>query len=39
MFDFLEPVFFALFAIGIIAAGAAVVPLPRITAQAPLMAL
>jgi NADH-quinone oxidoreductase subunit J len=39
MFDFLEPFFFALFAIGIIGAGAAVVTLRRITAQALLMAL
>jgi NADH-quinone oxidoreductase subunit J len=39
MFDFLEPFFFALFALGIIGAGAAVVLLRRITAQALLMAL
>ncbi len=39
MFDFFEPFFFALFAIGIIGAGAAVVTLRRITAQALLMAL
>jgi len=38
MFDFLEPLFFALFALGIIGAGAAVVLLRRITAQALLMA-
>lgn len=38
MFDLLEPVFFALFAIGVIGAGAAVVTLRRITAQALLMA-
>jgi NADH-quinone oxidoreductase subunit J len=39
VFDFLEPFFFALFALGIIGAGAAVVTLRRITAQALLMAL
>ncbi|HEV2249919.1 MAG TPA: NADH-quinone oxidoreductase subunit J [Candidatus Limnocylindria bacterium] len=39
MFDFFEPLFFALFAIGVIGAGAAVVVLRRITAQALLMAL
>ena len=39
MFDFLEPFFFGLFALGIIGAGAAVVTLRRITAQALLMAL
>lgn len=39
MFDFLEPLFFALFAVGIIGAGACVVLLRRITAQALLMAL
>lgn len=39
MFDFLEPLFFALFALGIIGAGACVVVLRRITAQALLMAL
>lgn len=39
MFDFFEPFFFALFTIGIIGAGAAVVTLRRITAQALLMAL
>jgi NADH-quinone oxidoreductase subunit J len=39
MFDFLEPFFFALFALGIIGSGAAVVLLRRITAQALLMAL
>ena len=38
MFDFFEPLFFALFALGIIGAGAAVVTLRRITAQALLMA-
>jgi NADH-quinone oxidoreductase subunit J len=38
MFDFLEPLFFALFALGIIGAGACVVLLRRITAQALLMA-
>ncbi len=37
--DFLEPVFFALFALGIIGAGLCVVVLRRITAQALLMAL
>jgi len=37
--DFLEPVVFAILAIGIIAAGTAVVTLRRITAQALLMAL
>jgi len=37
--DFLEPFFFALFALGIIGAGTAVVVLRRITAQALLMAL
>ena len=39
MFDFLGPFFFGLFALGIIGAGAAVVTLRRITAQALLMAL
>ena len=39
MFDFFEPLFFALFALGIIGSGAAVVLLRRITAQALLMAL
>lgn len=39
MFDFLEPLIFGLLAAGIIAAGAAVVFLRRITAQALLMAL
>ena len=39
MFDFLEPFFFALFALGIIGAGASVVLLRQITAQALLMAL
>ncbi len=38
MFDFFEPFFFVLFTIGIIGAGAAVVMLRRITAQALLMA-
>ena len=38
MFDFFEPLFFALFALGIIGAGACVVLLRRITAQALLMA-
>jgi len=38
MFDFFEPLFFALFALGIIGAGAAVVLMRRITAQALLMA-
>ena len=38
MFDFFEPVLFALFALGIIGAGACVVLLRRITAQALLMA-
>ena len=38
MFDFFEPLFFALFAIGIIGAGTCVVMLRRITAQALLMA-
>lgn len=38
MFDFFEPLFFALFALGIIGSGAAVVLLRRITAQALLMA-
>ncbi|MDQ6858485.1 MAG: NADH-quinone oxidoreductase subunit J [Chloroflexota bacterium] len=37
--DFLEPFFFALFALGIIGAGLCVVVLRRITAQALLMAL
>jgi NADH-quinone oxidoreductase subunit J len=37
--DFLEPVFFALFSLGIIGAGLCVVVLRRITAQALLMAL
>lgn len=39
MFDFFEPLFFALFGLGIIGSGAAVVLLRRITAQALLMAL
>jgi NADH-quinone oxidoreductase subunit J len=39
MFDVLEPFFFAVFALGIIGAGACVVILRRITAQALLMAL
>lgn len=39
MFDILEPFFFALFALGVIGAGAAVVLLRRITAQALFMAL
>jgi NADH-quinone oxidoreductase subunit J len=39
MFDFLQPLLFAFFALGIIGAGAAVVTLRRITAQALLMAL
>ena len=39
MFDLLEPFFFALFALGIIGAGASVVLLRQITAQALLMAL
>jgi NADH-quinone oxidoreductase subunit J len=39
MFDILEPLLFVLFALGIIAAGAGVVLLRRITAQALLMAL
>ena len=39
MFDIFEPFFFALFALGIIGAGACVVVLRRITAQALLMAL
>ncbi len=39
MFDFLEPLFFALLAAGVIGAGIAVVVLRRITAQALLMAL
>ena len=39
MFDLLEPLFFVLFSIGIIGAGAGVVLLRRITAQALLMAL
>jgi NADH-quinone oxidoreductase subunit J len=39
MFDILEPFFFALFAVGIIGAGACVVILRRITAQALFMAL
>lgn len=39
MFDFLEPLIFALLAVGIIGAGACVVLLRRITAQALLMAL
>jgi NADH-quinone oxidoreductase subunit J len=39
MFDVLEPLFFALFALGVIGAGACVVILRRITAQALLMAL
>jgi NADH-quinone oxidoreductase subunit J len=39
MFDILEPFFFVLFALGIIVAGACVVTLRRITAQALLMAL
>jgi NADH-quinone oxidoreductase subunit J len=38
VFDFFEPFFFALFALGIIGAGACVVLLRRITAQALLMA-
>ena len=38
MFDFFEPLFFALVALGIIGAGACVVLLRRITAQALLMA-
>ena len=39
MFDFLEPLIFGLLAAGIIAAGASVVLMRRITAQALLMAL
>jgi NADH-quinone oxidoreductase subunit J len=39
MFDFFEPLIFAVLAIGIIGAGVAVVALRRITAQALLMAL
>jgi NADH-quinone oxidoreductase subunit J len=39
LFDFLEPLFFALLAAGVIGAGIAVVVLRRITAQALLMAL
>ena len=39
MFDFLEPLFFAILAAGVIGAGVAVVVLRRITAQALLMAL
>src|SRR3979411_1440411 len=39
MFDFFEPLFFGLLAIGILGAGACVVILRRITAQALLMAL
>jgi NADH-quinone oxidoreductase subunit J len=39
MFDILEPFFFALFAVGIVGAGACVVILRRITAQALFMAL
>ena len=39
MFDFFEPLFFALLAAGVIGAGIAVVVLRRITAQALLMAL
>jgi NADH-quinone oxidoreductase subunit J len=39
VFDVFEPLFFALFAVGIIGAGALVVTLRRITAQALLMAL
>jgi NADH-quinone oxidoreductase subunit J len=39
MFDILEPLLFALFALGIIGAGVCVVVLRRITAQALLMAL
>jgi NADH-quinone oxidoreductase subunit J len=39
VFDLLEPLFFVLFALGIIGAGALVVTLRRITAQALLMAL
>jgi NADH-quinone oxidoreductase subunit J len=39
MFDLIEPLLFGLFAVGIIAAGTAVVILRRITAQALLMAL
>jgi len=39
LFDFLEPLFFAILAAGVIGAGVAVVVLRRITAQALLMAL